>query len=248
MALTPFRWIGIAVIGCLSVLLVVLREPDPSRAGRRGARETTLAAAASDSRLMAFRLERIHEMSRIADSLRPLTARPDARPVRVTYSPAIAIDLRTLIDSTVARGVERVGDSSRTGVDVVVLSDTSTALRGASRGGANTMNFYMLPAAAGQRCVSVLQLGREHRNSLRRMLRGEEAAEQIFGPCAYYAAFGMPGPHVRSWLQKRGSLLALSGSWTRAPERPPQSRTNRDLYFSARHPALDYLSMRGTRC
>lgn len=238
---------ALAVIAMLAVFIVVLQEPTVQGWTEVDARESSLAYTASAARGRANRLGRLYEMSRITDSLRGPTSRPESRRVRVSYAPEIDPDLRALIDSTIARGRERIGDSLRIGVDIAVIYDTSSSVRGAARNQFATSEFYSLPSAPGQRCLSVLQIGRDRGNSSRRTLRSEVASEQVFGPCAYYAVFGIPGPAVRTWLQQSGATLALGGSWTRLSERTP-SRMRRDPYFDARHPALENLSIRGSRC
>ena len=46
--------------------------------------------------------------------------------------------------------------------------------------------------------------------------RGEAGAQRVAGPCAFYRAFGMPGPQVDAWLRTRGWSFAGAGSWTEA--------------------------------
>lgn len=70
--------------------------------------------------------------------------------------------------------------------------------------------LYLLPRATGDgRCFVVVELGR---------WRGGEftisrALRRALGPCAYYHAFGQPGPHVRAWLERTGFLAASEADW-----------------------------------
>lgn len=248
MALTPLRWLAIALMTFMAVLALVLQELPERVDYKRDEQDERLSIAASDARRQANRTARRWEMARVVDSLRGPFSQPARQSIRVMYGSNVAPALRGVIDSTIARGAERLGNSLLIGVDIAVVYDTSENVRGAVRNSSGAGNFYSLPTAAGQRCLGVMTVGREYGDMTRKALRGEEAAEQVFGPCAYYAVFGMPGPAVASWMEKRGSLLSLGGSWTRAATRATESRRPHIKYFEAGHAALDYLSPRGTQC
>jgi hypothetical protein len=54
-------------------------------------------------------------------------------------------------------------------------------------------------------------------NNVVAAFNSEKSAEQLLGPCAFYAAFGEPGPFVRQWIAEGGWQYAIDGSWTDAP-------------------------------
>jgi hypothetical protein len=82
---------------------------------------------------------------------------------------------------------------------------------------------YLLPQAANAACITVVSLdvgdqdnGRELKSFLTRIFNRYNTS--LFGPCAYYMAFGHPGPNVRTWLEDAGYSLALSPGWLGEPQ------------------------------
>jgi hypothetical protein len=73
--------------------------------------------------------------------------------------------------------------------------------------------LYLLPeATGGGGCVVVVELGRWRRTAhLPRILR------RALGPCAYYHAFGSPGPHLRAWLGRSAFHPAQETDWEGTP-------------------------------
>ncbi len=78
---------------------------------------------------------------------------------------------------------------------------------------------YLLPDSTN-RTVCLVRL--QENAGWRRAIQRESAArakwvrqwlENSLGPCAFLAAFGMPGRSVRGWLSNRGFDLALGPSW-----------------------------------
>lgn len=81
----------------------------------------------------------------------------------------------------------------------------------------------------GSTCVAGVKLGRV---DARRVAEGgsfrpslvERIRDRTLGPCAYYAAFGMPGPRLRSWLSERQYLPASGTAWVNDPIASPDPR------------------------
>jgi hypothetical protein len=80
------------------------------------------------------------------------------------------------------------------------------------------------PVTDGRTCIVELPVGW----SLRWMVKAKEPppADQLaqwlrqgLGPCAFYAAFGRPGPAVEAWLLDRGFDLGYDMDWVAPP--PP---------------------------
>lgn len=111
---------------------------------------------------------------------------------------------------------------------------------------------YMLPSGTdGTTCVAVLRLP----FNLRWAIRGERPRadtvplqpwlKEHLGPCAYYAAFGKPGPHVGAWLRTRGYDLAYAIDWEpgtgddSAPRRIALAQTRWTITWNA---SFDFLA------
>ncbi len=87
------------------------------------------------------------------------------------------------------------------------------------------MNYVLPNTRHGPVCGATLRLGR---NNLRDVDQGRLLAlgprSSLFGPCAFYAGFGIPGPHIQQWLELSSHQLALFPDWingnARASRRP----------------------------
>ena len=252
MALTPFRWTAIAVIGMLAVFIAVMRDPRPYRPTADELRTSELAMRSSHHGRRVGQFVRQYRMAQLTDSLRRvIPASP--LPVRTVHGGNVDPRVRAAVDSTVAAGRQKLSDTPRIAVDVVTLVDT-TETAGYRAWSSALIPFYILPQRASERCVVVVPLGHEfnaHQNS--RILYTEDARRQILGPCAYYGAFGMPGPAIREWLRQRGALLALGGSWTQTTASLMESADynyylSTDPYYPSPPPPFFQYSTRGVTC
>ncbi len=90
------------------------------------------------------------------------------------------------------------------------------------------LHAYVLPYGTdGRTCVASLSLGWD----LRRLGRAREEPpprevivdflRNTLGACAYYAAFGQPGPAIEQWLEARFFDLAGQARWASQPPPPP---------------------------
>ncbi len=220
MALTPFRWVALAAIGCMlaivSVVSVVPTSPYPpwyrDTPMVTDSMEKALADRASGLNTQAQNLAIRYRQLFLIDSVRRVAARlPDTGVMRTfvadEYTPAI----RSSIDKTVrdARNIRR-GDVGR--VDLFVISDTVHLIRGVRRWGAFPNVRYEIPQRAGDRCRVYVTTG--DAEYLGNAFTAEKSAEQLLGPCGFYMAFGEPGPQIRKWLTDGGWQYTLEGSWT----------------------------------
>lgn len=81
--------------------------------------------------------------------------------------------------------------------------------------------FYALPdSLAPATCVAMVVAPPARTRSPRDL---EAMARSWFGPCAYYARFGIPGTRVRHWLDARGLDVVKIPDWLPEPPggRPP---------------------------
>ena len=216
MALTPLRWVAAAIAGCLMLSVAILRFEPPRfrepevprqlerRAERLGGRASTIAG-------------RLHFLQLMDSAGIGGSAAANVPPVRVMLDTAIPGDYRSVLDSLGWRSVRHVLAAGVTGVDIVFLYDTLQTLRGAGlprRYGAHM--DYVLPSRAGERCAVVARIGFQYasKRKIAGLFRSDAAVEALAGPCAFYRAFGMPGPQVEAWLRARGWSFAGGGSWT----------------------------------
>ncbi len=77
---------------------------------------------------------------------------------------------------------------------------------------------YALPENGGDPCLAIVELNSA---AVQRINRGRIAVDGVqpgpvpalLGPCAYYAVFGDPGPHVSNWLERTGYSAAMLPNW-----------------------------------
>ncbi len=250
MALTPFRWAAMALTGMLLVFLAVMREGRPYQPTSEQLRLSAMSMRSSHHgrRVAAFTTQ--YRMAELTDSLRraiPATSIP----VRTIFAANVDLRVRVPIDSAVAQSRVKIGERPLIPVDVVTLVDTTSV--NSYRAWASSLTpFYILPSRPTDRCVVVIPIGYENAYQYVRTMYTEDARRQILGPCAYYAAFGLPGASVREWLRLRGALLALGGSWTRNTQasdgRQYESYLSANSYFPGPPPSFFLFSNRGVNC
>lgn len=241
MALTPLRWIALAVGGALVVLTLLLRD----QAGRRWTderwalvrRASAMGGAASNA------ADRVR-MLELRDSIRAGFAKlGPADTSRVAFDPALGARVapfRTLLAGSQRFRPERPA----IGVDVVFVLDTARIVRGVERRiGAPIAVDYLLPAGASDRCVVIARVRPRDMS----YLRYREYAQRLLGPCAFYERFGMPGPRVDEWLLSGGWAFAQHVTWFGSPSPwngPSWAFDNTQTYWGTRR----WMTPRGYRC
>jgi hypothetical protein len=213
MALTPMRWMALALLGFVLAPVVILRDAE-TREWRPTERDRLIERSnAAQTRL-----------GRAADQLRRLQLRDSvSRIAMLASSPAFAIDAtfdtasRGLVASIVAGVRDERAVAARIPTNVFFVLDTMTQVRGHSRGigsrGALAID-YVLPSDSTRRCIAI---ARVRTVTTRRLyeaeLRSSTTRERLLGPCAFFEHFGMPGKAVRTWLDDRGWQFAQRASW-----------------------------------
>lgn len=214
MALTPFRWIAALIAGALIAGVVILRDNVPRRVEQT--RDQELARHADALARHATGIAEKLRLAQLMDSLH-VGATQDANTptVRVLVDAGIPVASRAAFDSLGWRAVRDVRDSGRVGVDIVFVLDTVTTVRGVSVSRYRTSVDYVLPRRSEERCTAIAHMGQGAmtRRQLTRALQSQSFATQLIGPCAYYGAFGIPGPRVDAWFNLRGFAFAGNGSW-----------------------------------
>jgi hypothetical protein len=255
MALTPFRWISLALMGCMLAIIALTsiadKQPQYRRQDRYNAGDTTAARLRDVSSRLSQETSTLAARYRVLlvmDSVKRVAARlPDTGTYRVFISDSYDADLRSVMEK-VTRDA-RSGRSGNAGrVDVFVINDTSRSVRGVSRMLSTTEVRYEMPTVPGTRCHVYVRTG-TNRAFIRRVLMYEITSQQLLGPCAYFAAFGEPGPLVRQWMDSVGWLYSLEGSWTVAPVIADR-RDDDDGIFKGPSPAIGALNVLagGSQC
>ena len=229
MALNLRRWVLAAVAGFALILLAyrpgeeearpawwndrfALPTPEQRRLNELGsalqrARSELFLAEQRDTLLQGLAIR--HPRTRI-DSMLAISARlsPNAGGARLEVMFPLAPERRRALDEAFASAWRIVGPGDSSVRVVAALFD---------RYG---LDLYVLPDATdGRTCIAGLPLNWE----LRRLVRtGDEPPPQELlvaffkdglGPCAYYAAFGRPGPAIERWLELRRFDLAGRFDW-----------------------------------
>lgn len=215
MALTPLRWVAGLIIGCLAAAVIVLRSPPQRPTARDRVQDRLERQANRSSRPASVAAGRLR-LAQLMDSTRVVIARSrNIAPVRVFTDAAFPAATRAGLDSLASLAVGQLRDSGRTGIDVVFTYDTLSVLRRQPVGIWGTVTDYILPTRAGDRCTVMTRVGidPQTRQPYAHFRAAVEARQQLLGPCAFYRAFGMPGPQVDRWLRERGWAFAGDGSW-----------------------------------
>ena len=218
MALTPLRWIAALIVACLGIAVTLPREDPPLR--REAGIEHELIVRSDRAGAHAFNAAGRLRLAQVRDSLHTVLAQPTvARSIRVFRDAALPAEYAADLDSLGWRSVRSVREAGLIGIDIVFLYDTVRAVRGApiSRW-YGTRTDYVLPRSADDRCVVIVHVPQplDKRHMPAAIWRGEAGAQRVAGPCAFYRAFGMPGPQVDAWLRTRGWAFAGAGSWSEA--------------------------------
>lgn len=212
MALTPSRWVAIALTGFLLAPIVILRDVEVSEwrpaerdrlTGRSWVADRNLRGAVDQLRLLQLR-----------DSIAPIATRT-ATPFAI--DPAFDRDSRTLLDSVVAEIRQERAMAARIPASVFFVLDSVTALRGHPRGTASRGVLaidYLLPDDSARRCIVMARVrGAPNRRMYEAELRSRISRERLMGPCAYFERFGVPGNAIRRWLDARGWQFAQRAVW-----------------------------------
>lgn len=88
--------------------------------------------------------------------------------------------------------------------------------------------LYLPQATDGRTCIVTVTVDTAGWGAIPRYLRPGDA----LGPCAFFAAFGLPGPFVGRWLESRSYDVAAKPDWTLRPHAPaPIEKTTAAVWF-----------------
>ena len=219
MALTFPRWAAIFLAGALVIVVAIWREtppddvnrmPPPTTETRRSIAQRHLSDAANRLRILQLR-----------DSVRRSLGTPADSRSRLVIGGSLTAERPVL-----ERAAELVPQPSQGGVpvDVAIVSDSGSLIAGInSNKGSRMSPAYVLPDSRSARCMVIVRYSSfgattADRRLFARRLFAEYRRDRMVGPCAYYAAFGHPGPQIRQWLERHDWSIGIVGDWSAAPD------------------------------
>jgi hypothetical protein len=227
MALSLPRWIVAASAGCFVVWFGLTHDKSNLTLRRiwQG-REFHVAmptAAELTGRALAATNDRLRSLE-IHDSVLAQKYRVPAPKLDVRIDAALPASLREQLDNGIRAKWSALGAPNGVSVVAVVVLDSSRKPHGyprhaeTLRGGQPIAVFP--PRKGDQRCIAVLRwLMLPSRSTSRsrplvlHALLSSETIDALLAPCAYYAKFGQPGPHVAQWLNSSRWQFARSTDW-----------------------------------
>ena len=233
MAITAKRWGIGCVLACL-VLAVMLLPPQPNDdpfyqwTPRWSVREEVLTTRVQNRHIhgnllwLAYRHARDEELAQREFGGKPSSAGGSAA-MSVWYDTDVPAATRRAVSTLLGADESSRGTwRDKGGVGVLVLTDTATTIdRIRLPWGFNSgliVSTKVLPPTrtTGDRCVAVIRVGR-----LALTGGGTIPADRsLLDGCAFYDAFGKPGPQVAAWLDSTNLSFARSLSFA-----PPDSIT-----------------------
>ena len=221
MEITLKRWLGTAAAGCLVVAVGASLRPEwqPWVRPQEPKIEERIAADSiwselTDARFQLMAFERKEAALGDLEQTQP----SDLAPVLLADS-AFPAALRELLENDVrSLAGELAKDTPHARIVVDVRLDDSSSYR---RGVWNMLPF----ATDGTNCIVWATADREELDALERGVTPTTVLERWLDPysekgtavargaCAFYAAFGTPGPHVKSWLELWNYAFVNLADW-----------------------------------
>ena len=232
MTMTPTRWASACALGCI-VLAVLLLPPDPSPdqfaewSPRWTTHEQVLTKQLNARQVHSGLLATAYQAASDADVARRYAA---AQPVTTGksglstwFESDVPASARLRVSQLIsAEQASRGSWHGKSPIAVLVFTDTAATFAGVRLpwgfNGPLIASTTMLRATPGSdgRCVAVVRIGR-------RVLRGEDSIpsdRHLLDGCAFYDAFGSPGPQIRAWMDSSSAGFGRNLSFA-----PPDSAT-----------------------
>jgi len=151
---------------------------------------------------------------------------PATRGARLLVGPALSASLRVAMAAGLDTVWDRLGlGSGDVRVGVAILFDATIQQPGTPVRFPLRAPAYLLPPASdGHTCLALLPFSQYTHRELFATAAGVSRRLQAWlasglGPCAFYAAFGRPGPAVERWLVARRFDLGYEAGWDRPLDR-----------------------------
>lgn len=237
--MTPGRWIVACIAGCL-FLAAALLPPQPSAdepfyrwRPEPSAHTQALALRAKIDRIHASLLLQAYRSAHDEEAAqRVFGASSGGAATGAVVKGRMSVWFDADIPDVARRRVEQIiasEDSARGSwrgkgaVGILVFTDTAASVDGTrlpwgfNSGLSVATKVLPVNAATGDRCVAVVRLGRL-------ALAPEStipADRQLLDGCAFYDAFGTPGPRIATWLQAEHAAFARALSFAPIDTVPP---------------------------
>ena len=218
MGLTLWRWIAGVALGCAGVAFVLL--PFPPQASQPWFAFTPAPLAAETGRLssavaQAYDAVRAYRSAVGLDRWRSATVASDTMSVRIEKS--LPAPVAHAVRAVAADQWNALGPTTAAHAEIFVYADSSVIPRASNASGARRpieprkmvdVVFALPEATDGKRCVALVRLrgvSSAHVDALRH--------QSLLGVCGFFAAFGLPGDNVHSWLTSTGYRVARRSDW-----------------------------------
>lgn len=240
MALTPGRWIAIALVAFALAPVIVFRTSD-DRNDRYTRRELLAWRFGQANRRLHQAAER-WRVELLVDSIRARTATPSSSH-RMLFDRSLDSTARRVL---AALANEVNGDrptEPRVLTDVVFVLDTARHIQGIERSGypGALATTYVLPRPGSpDRCVVIARV----RPRGWAEVTSDIARARLLGPCAFYEAFGAPGAGVDQWLRGGGWIYGQLITWNDPASTWTPPSWMRDREYSLR----EAMGESGARC
>ena len=205
MALTNSRWIALALLGFTLAPVLVFRTADEDRY-RPTARDRLQARAGRAIARARDAAERVR-VAHLADSMRAATSGAPPHAHRVMFDRSLDTTTRKLLADLARGATQNRPAPPQVLTDIAFVIDTQRTLGGSQRrgyGGAMGTVYLLPQASTSGRCVVIARVRPWGANEF----RSEATRERLLGPCAFYEAFGRPGPGIERWLGEGAWSLA----------------------------------------
>ena len=238
MALTPVRWLMIAVAACTVIWLGLLRGMHPTDRPATQSQPAWLMFRSGDTtideRRLANMVARTNERRRmlaLRDSVLSTAPASSVSGLTVVVDPRFPPKLRATLANALERQWAALGLTPHVPTIVAFVMDTARSPNGLPRqmrfSGGLPIETFIPSAATGDRCVVLGHIAAtlDSESPIVRLLLKNatttETTQAFLGACALLNAFGPPGPYVARWMADTHWQLARLPAWNTAPVPQP---------------------------
>jgi hypothetical protein len=222
MALTPSRWIAVAALAFVLAPVLIFFDYEP-RGYQWTPRDRLQARAGRAERHLRAEAERIRT-DRLADSVLRSVPASAGTTLRVSFDRMLDSAPRRLLTLAAKSATRERPAASRVGIDVNFVVDSVQMIDGIQRrgySGALSVNYVLPRRGSTDRCIVLARVKPWGLNEF----SSEASSDRLLGPCAFYEAYGAPGPAIERWLaqgawgfaQRAGAIrpTLFEGRWER---------------------------------
>lgn len=209
MALTPSRWIAVAALACVLAPVLIFFDYEP-RHYQWTDRDRLQARVGRADRHMRAAAERVRT-DRLADSVMRAVPASAGTSLRVSFDRALDSTPRRVLARAAGSATRERPAASRVGVDINFVVDSVQLIEGVQRrgfSGALSVTYVLPRRGSADRCIVLARVKPWGLNEF----ASEASGERLLGPCAFYEAYGAPGPAIERWLAKGGWAFAQRAS------------------------------------